>query len=119
MGDKKGSDIDDFVTVIAGHETNKRTITCLSLIALSVMDLVLNWDTISKHWSIITGQPYTESHEVSKVKFKFNAFIGSSFNLSVFINIQPAFPLERRHSAAFSRRDGSMPVIFLRFTLFV
>ncbi len=87
MGDKKGSDIDDFVTAIAGHRTSKRTITYLSLIALSVVDLVLDWNTISKYWSIITGQPYTESHEVSKVKFRFNAFAGSAFNLSVFINL--------------------------------
>lgn len=67
--DGEGSDIDNFVTEIAGDATGYRTLTYLSLLTIGVLDLVLNWDDIAKHWSILSGNNYKESNEESSCNF--------------------------------------------------
>lgn len=88
LGDGKGSDMDGFVTEIAGDQTGLRTITYLSLLGISIFDLVLDWDNIEKHWSIITGKSYPDSKEESGSFRNFSLYsdygktLGVSFQLN-------------------------------------
>lgn len=41
--DSKGSDIDEFVTALAGRNTGRRTLAYTALLAVAVVDLVYDW----------------------------------------------------------------------------
>lgn len=67
MFNKKGSDIDNLVTEIAGSNTAGRTFTYGALAAISLYDLISDWDRITNHWSVIAGAPgitHTTTHAI-------------------------------------------------------
>jgi hypothetical protein len=61
LSGKRGSDIDYFVTQIAGHDNGARFLTYTALFAVATVDLVLDWDRVVLHWNILGGKPYTDT----------------------------------------------------------
>ncbi len=66
LSGKRGSDIDMFVTQIAGHNDGSRFLTYTALFAIATLDLVLDWNRVVMHWNILEGKSYAnkniESH---------------------------------------------------------
>jgi hypothetical protein len=58
----KGSDIDIFVTNVAGEDGFGRFLSYTALLGIAALDLVLDWDRVAMHWGIITGTPYDASN---------------------------------------------------------
>lgn len=56
-----GSDMDNFVTELAGESTGWRTLTYASLLTIGVLDLVWGWQEIEYHWALLTGSEYKNS----------------------------------------------------------
>ena len=55
MFGRKGSDIDNFVTEIAGANTAGRTLTYGALTAISLYDVISDWNRITNHWGVLSG----------------------------------------------------------------
>jgi len=87
MFGKRGSDIDALVTDIAGESTGIRTLTYVSMLALSVLELVFNWEGIERHWSILTGKEFKGSKQVSKLKFGISKNSNGDINILFLLNI--------------------------------
>ena len=88
MFDKEGSDIDNFVTVIAGENTGSRTLTYALLLAITIFDVVMDWDRITLHWNILDGRQYHPIKSSNVTRLRISPF--SSEN-TVGINLQAMF----------------------------
>jgi hypothetical protein len=74
LSGKSGSDIDIFVTQIAGHNNNSRFFTYSTLFAIAALDLVLDWDRIVMHWNILKGKSYTNKSIDSHAQLSINPY---------------------------------------------
>jgi hypothetical protein len=54
----RGSDIDIFVSEVAGQDGGGNVFLYAALLGIAAVDLILDWDRIALHWGIITGAPY-------------------------------------------------------------
>jgi hypothetical protein len=68
LGGGQGSDIDHFVTQMAGAEGAGRVLTYAVLAGIAVVDLVLDWDRVTMHWGVVTGTPYGSTHDGSHAR---------------------------------------------------
>lgn len=70
MAGKSGSDIDDFVTAVAGNHDGWRFLTYSALLALATIDIVLDWNRISMHWNSLLGRSISTDYKASTVSLK-------------------------------------------------
>ena len=66
---RPGSDIDYFVTDIAGQKSGARIATYAVLLGLATVDLICDWDRICVYWRILGGDeyPYKTSSEHASI----------------------------------------------------
>lgn len=70
-----GSDIDGFVTQIAGRKAVWRSVTYAALLAVAAVDLVSDWDRIVRHWGVLGGRPYERLSGHTQPRFMFDPFL--------------------------------------------
>ncbi len=63
LSGRSGSDIDDFVTVVAGNEDGWRVLAYTALLTLATVDIVLDWNRISMHWNSLLGKSIYSSED--------------------------------------------------------
>jgi hypothetical protein len=71
----KGSDIDDFVTVICGRGTVVRTLAYTTLLAIATVDLVWDWPRIRGHWAVLGGNKYHEDDVSSRTQVSLRPYV--------------------------------------------
>jgi len=80
----KGSDIDDFVTVICGRGTVVRTLAYTALLAIATVDLVWDWPRIRRHWAVLGGNKYHEDDASSQPQVSLRPYVGqNTFGVSM------------------------------------
>jgi hypothetical protein len=86
LAGRSGSDIDDFVTVVAGTKTGWRVLTYTALLTIGTVDIVLDWDRISMHWNSLGGK--TIYHEEAGSSLQLHPFF---FAGTVGVNLQASW----------------------------
>jgi hypothetical protein len=64
---RPGSDINFFVTELAGRGTVKRTLVYGALLGVALVDLIQDWERIGVHWNVVTGGDIRASHALSQL----------------------------------------------------
>jgi len=59
LSGRSGSDIDDFVTDVAGRRAGWRVLAYSALLTIATVDIVLDWNRISMHWNSLWVNRFT------------------------------------------------------------
>lgn len=70
LAGRSGSDIDNFVTVVAGRKDGWRVLTYTALLTLATVDIVLDWNRISMHWKALRGRSIYEKENTAAIRLE-------------------------------------------------